>query len=184
MVGLYTQDQAAVGAALAYGRLRLLALPLMFCAYSVITALRNIGDARRPMLILAFCAALNAVLDPTVLSTALSFALGLWFLFTGRTRVRLTWAGLLRLDPEIDRKLLTVGLPAGAENLVHNGAQAVVLKVISLYKHGRRGRPGYRVPAVRACTWGPAPWPARTWQRSGWTGRGPLAGRRRCWAWR
>ena len=143
---------------LAYGRLRLLALPLMFSSYSVITALRNIGDARRPMYILAFCAVLNAVLDPllmfervpflglpelslgvfgaslaTVLSTALSFALGLWFLFTGRTRVRLSWAGLLRLDPEIDRKLLTIGLPSGAENLVRNGAQAVVLKVISLY---------------------------------------------------
>jgi putative MATE family efflux protein len=124
----------------------------------VITALRNIGDARRPMYILAFCAALNAALDPllmfervpilglpglslgvlgaslaTVASTALSFALGLWFLFTGRTRVRLTGAGLLRLDAEIDRKLLTVGLPSGAENLVRNGGQAVVLKVVSLY---------------------------------------------------
>jgi Na+-driven multidrug efflux pump len=68
-----------------------------------------------------------------VASTALSFALGLWYLFTGRTRVRLTWSGLLRLDAEIDRKLLTIGLPSGAENLVRNGAQAAVLKVVSLY---------------------------------------------------
>ncbi len=157
-VRLFTQEREVVGAALAYGRLRLLALPLMFSSYSVVTALRSIGDARRPMLILLFCAALNAVLDPllmfervpflglpglglgvfgaslaTVLSTALSFALGLWFLFTGRTRVRLTAAGLLRLDPEIDRKLLTVGLPSGVENLVRNGGQAVVLKVVSFY---------------------------------------------------
>ena len=158
VVGLYTRDPQVLEAALGYGRLRLLALPLMFSSYSVITALRNIGDARRPMYILAFCAALNAVLDPllmfrrvpvlglpglglgvfgaslaTVASTALSFLLGLWFLFSGRTRVHLAWSGLLRLEPEIDRKLLTIGLPAGAENLVRNGAQAVVLKVISLY---------------------------------------------------
>jgi putative MATE family efflux protein len=158
VAGLYSRDPRVVGAALSYGRLRLLALPLMFSSYSVITALRNIGDARRPMYILAFCAVLNAVLDPllmfkrvpflglpglglgvcgaslaTVLATALSFALGLWFLFTGRTRVRLTWGGLLRLVPQIDRQLLTVGLPSGAENLVRNGAQAMVLKVVSLY---------------------------------------------------
>ncbi len=157
-VGLYTRDPQVIGAALGYGRLRLLCLPLMFCSYSVITALRSIGDARRPMYVLLFCAVLNAVLDPllmfrrvpflglpglglgvfgaslaTVLATAISFGLGLWFLFTGRTRVRLTWAGLLRLEPEIDRQLLTIGLPSGAENLVRNGAQAAVLKVVSLY---------------------------------------------------
>jgi putative MATE family efflux protein len=158
VVGLYSRAPEVVGAALSYGRLRLLTLPLMFSSYSVITALRSIGDARRPMYILLVCAVLNAVLDPllmfervpglglrglglgvfgaslaTVLATALSFALGLWFLFAGRTRVRLTWAGLLRLDAEMDRKLLTIGLPAGAENLVRNGAQAAVLKVVSLY---------------------------------------------------
>ena len=157
-VGLYSADPEVIGAALSYGRIRLLALPLMFSSYTVITALRSIGDARRPLLILAFCAVLNAVLDPllmfrrlpflglpglglgvfgaslaTVISTALSFALGLWFLFSGRTRVRLSGRGLLRLDWEIDRKLLTVGLPSGAENLVRNGSQAVILKVISLY---------------------------------------------------
>ena len=157
-LALYTVSEPVTRAALAYGRIRILALPLMFSSYSVITALRSIGDAAKPLAILAFCAVLNAVLDPlfmferlpllglpglglgvfgaslaTVLATATSFALGLWFLFSGRTRVRLTGRGLLRLDREIDRKLLTIGLPSGAENLVRNGAQAAVLKVVSLY---------------------------------------------------
>jgi putative MATE family efflux protein len=157
-VALFTPAEPVARAALDYGRIRILALPLMFSSYSVITALRSIGDAAKPLVILVFCAVLNALLDPlfmfqrvpflglpglglgvfgaslaTVLATAASFALGLWFLFSGRTRVRVSGGGLLRLHREIDRKLLTIGLPSGAEALVRNGSQAVVLKVVSLY---------------------------------------------------
>jgi putative MATE family efflux protein len=122
------------------------------------TALRNIGDAKKPMLILTFSSIVNIILDPlfmfervpylgirgldlgifgaslaTVISVGLSFALGLWFLYSGRSRIRLTFRGLFRLDPPVDLRLITIGLPAGGEMLVRNAAQAIVLKLTSLF---------------------------------------------------
>jgi putative MATE family efflux protein len=158
VVSFYSGDGAVIEAALGYGRIRILTLPLAFSSYTVNTALRNIGDAKKPMLILAFSSIVNIILDPlfmfkrvpylgvpglglgifgaalaTVIAIGLSVVLGLWFLFSGRSRIRLTFRGLLRLDPQIDRQLITVGLPAGAEMLVRNGAQAVVLKLTTLF---------------------------------------------------
>jgi putative MATE family efflux protein len=158
VISFYSSDGAVLDAALRYGRIRILTLPLMFSSYTVNTALRNIGDAKKPMLILTFSSIVNIILDPlfmfktvpylgvpgldlgifgaslaTVISVGLSFVLGLWFLYSGRSRVRLTFRGLLRLDPSIDRQLITVGLPAGAEMLVRNGAMAIVLKFTTLF---------------------------------------------------
>jgi putative MATE family efflux protein len=158
VVSFYTGDQAVLDAALRYGRIRILTLPLMFSSYTVNTALRNIGDAKKPMLILAFSSIVNIILDPlfmfktvpyvgvpgldlgifgaslaTVISIGLSFLLGLWFLYSGRSRVRLTFRGLLRLEASIDRQLITIGLPAGGEMLVRNAAHAIVLKLTALF---------------------------------------------------
>jgi putative MATE family efflux protein len=158
VVRFYSGDPAVMQAALRYGRIRFLTLPLLFSSVTVNTALRNIGDAAKPMLILAFSSVVNMILDPlfmftsvpylglpglglgifgaslaTVIAIGLAFLLGLWFLYSGRSRVRLTWRGLLRLDPQIGRRLITIGLPTGAEMLVRNGAQAIVLKLTTLF---------------------------------------------------
>lgn len=158
LVGFFTSDARAASSALAYGRIRLLTLPLMFSSYTVNTALRNVGDARRPMLIMGASAVLNVVLDPlfmfhrlpgvglpglglgvfgaalaTVVSTGVAFLLGLGFLVSPRSRVPIRPRGLLRLHAAIDRQLISIGLPAGAEMLTRHLAQAVVLKVASVH---------------------------------------------------
>jgi Na+-driven multidrug efflux pump len=52
-----------------------------------------------------------------VICISLSFAAGFGLLVRDRHRVRVTFRGLLSLDREIDRKLIAIGLPSGAEML-------------------------------------------------------------------
>ena len=69
----------------------------------------------------------------TVICICLSFALGFGLLASGRHKVRLSIRGLFRLDPAIDRKLLTIGLPSGGEMLARQVAGLVTTKFVAMY---------------------------------------------------
>ena len=64
LLGFLTQDEEVLKHALDYGFIRLFFLPMMFSSYTVNTALRCVGDAKSPMMIMLFVSILNAVLDP------------------------------------------------------------------------------------------------------------------------
>jgi len=158
LVTFFTKEQEVQRYAQEYGSLRLYFLPLMFSSYTVNTALRCTGDAKKPMVIMFCSSILNILLDPvfifdyipgtripglglgvfgaalaTVLSGTLAFAAGIYILFSGRARVKITFRGLYRLDWSIDRKLLTIGFPTGLEMFFRNFAQFFTLKFISFY---------------------------------------------------
>ena len=69
----------------------------------------------------------------TVISISVAFAVGFGLLASGRTRVRLSLSGLFRLDPAIDRKLLSIGLPSGGEMLARQVAGLVTTKFVAFY---------------------------------------------------
>lgn len=158
LLNFFTTDQGVVKSALDYGYIRIFFLPIMFSSFTVNTALRCLGDAKSPMYIMGFASILNIILDPllmfevipgtsipglgmgvfgaavaTVISTVVAFAVGFGMFFTKRSKVRLTLKGIWSLNWEIDKKLITIGLPSGVEGLFRQFSGLLTLKFISLY---------------------------------------------------
>jgi putative MATE family efflux protein len=158
MVRLFTRDDAVVSLALEYGRTRAVFMPIFFSSFSVNTIFRCTGDAKTPMYLLIGSAAVNIILDPilmfdvipftslsglglgmrgaaiaTVLSYSLAFLVGFIMLLTGRAGVPISMKGMIRLDRETVRKLVTIGLPSGIEMLFRNAANSIMIILIGTY---------------------------------------------------
>jgi putative MATE family efflux protein len=155
---LFSNDAEVVAAGLAYGRIRTFFIPIFFMTYSCFTALRCTGDPASQMWIMLASSVLNIFLAPilmferipligwrgaglgvfgaglaTVICISLSFAIGFGLVSRGKRGPRISVRGLLRLDPAIDRKLLTIGLPSGGEMLARQLAGLVTTKFVALY---------------------------------------------------
>lgn len=155
---LFTTDEEVIAYALEYGVIRILFLPIFFSSYSVNTIFRCTGDGRTPMILLIVSALINLVADPllmfeqvpgtslrglgwgmkgatiaTVFSTCVAFGIGFALLLRKDATVRLRPKHLLRLDPEIDKKLFLIGLPSGINMFLRNIASLLMLRLIGLY---------------------------------------------------
>lgn len=151
-------NKEVLGLSTVYGRIRLITLPLAFSSYTVNTALRCIGDARKPLYIMVFSGVLNMILDPimifdvipyvgirgmgfgiagaayaTVISQAMAFAVGLYILMSGKTYVRISFKRGIYFVRDLDIKLLTVGLPTGLEGLLRNVGSFIAMRFIASY---------------------------------------------------
>lgn len=73
LLGLFTDDAVVLSEALAYGRIRMIMLPIMFSSFTVATALRCVGDAHRAMQIMFVSAGLNILLDPLFIFETVPF---------------------------------------------------------------------------------------------------------------
>lgn len=158
LMSFFTSDKAVLQMAQDYGYLRIFFLPFMFSSFTVNTALRCTGDVKSPMIIMIFSSILNIVLDPlfmfetipgtsisglgmgifgaslaTVISTTLAFLGGFAFLFSRKATVRPKLKGLLKLQWDMDRKLLTIGLPIGAETFSRQFSLFLIMKFAALY---------------------------------------------------
>nr|WP_243427860.1 MATE family efflux transporter [Alkaliphilus hydrothermalis] len=158
LLGFFTNDPEVFSLGLEYGYIRIFFLPIMFSSYTVNTAFRCVGDAKRPMIIMIVAAILNIVLDPifmfdtipytsipglglgvfgaalaTVISVSVTFIIGFGFILSNKTKVKINPSRLLKLNLEIDRKLISIGLPSGAEAFSRNLVGIVILKFVSLY---------------------------------------------------
>lgn len=158
LLNFFTNDIAVIKNGLSYGYIRIFFLPIFFSSFSLNTALRCIGDSKKPMYIMGISALLNIILDPifmfnrvpfigipglglgvfgaavaTVISITVACSLGFWIFLSGRTDIRISIKGLFKLDKELDKKLITIGLPSGFENLLRNLSGFLVIKMIGLY---------------------------------------------------
>ncbi|SCZ03328.1 MATE family efflux transporter [Alkaliphilus peptidifermentans] len=158
LLGFFTQDPVVSEAALSYGYIRIFFLPIMFSSYTVNTAFRCVGDAKRPMIIMVTAAILNIVLDPififdtipgtsipglglgvfgaalaTVISISVTFIIGFAYVLSNKTKVKIKLKRLLKLNFEIDKKLITIGLPNGIEAFLRNLVGIFTLKFITYY---------------------------------------------------
>lgn len=163
LVSFFTSDQMTFKAAMDYGFIRTFFLPIMFSSYTVNTAMRCIGDSKKPLYIMIIVSILNVVLDPilmfdtipgisifghaihgfglgvfgaalaTVISSVVAFLIAFWILLSGKTYIKIELKKLLRLDKEIDKKLITIGLPSGFEGLNRNLANFILFKMIAFY---------------------------------------------------
>ncbi len=144
--------------AITYGRIRLITLPLAFSSYTVNTALRCIGDGRKPLYIMGLSGITNMILDPimifdvipvigirgmgmgiagaayaTVIAQTAAFAVGLYILMSGKTFVKIGFKRGIYFVKTIDMKLLSIGLPTGLEGLLRNMGSFLVMKFIASY---------------------------------------------------
>lgn len=158
LMSFFTNDPLVLKLSLEYGYIRILCIPLLFAMASFNTVLRSIGDAKSSMYILFLSSGLNLVLDPffmfervpglnipglnlgvfgaalaTVISIAVAYLIGLIILTTGKTKVRISIKGLFKLNREINRKLLKIGLPSGVSTFFTHFFQILMLKIIAFY---------------------------------------------------
>lgn len=157
VVMFFSDDPIVTRSALDYGYARIWFLPIFFSMYSVNTILRCVGDAKKPMYIMIVSSVLNMILDPifmfdtipyvglkglglgvkgaayaTVLSLCISFAWGFSFIVTGKTNIKIDIRNLTKLDWELDKKLITIGLPTGMESLLRNLSGFIVIKIVGV----------------------------------------------------
>lgn len=154
-------NSQVLGEAVVYGRIRLITLPLAFSSYTVNTALRCIGDAKKPLYIMALSGVINMILDPimifdvipyigvrgmgmgiagaayaTVISQAVAFFIGLYILMSGKSLVKISFKRGIYFVRSIDIKLLTIGMPTGLEGLLRNSGGFLIMRFIASYGVG------------------------------------------------
>ena len=155
---LYTNDLTVIKDALAYGRIRIIFMPIMFSSFTVTTALRCSGDAKSPMIITMFTAILNMVLDPififktipfiglpglglgifgaalaTVIATTLSFVIGFYLMFGPKSKLSIRAQELISIDLELAKRVTKIGLPQATSDFLNNLANIILIGIISLY---------------------------------------------------
>lgn len=155
---LYSNDPKVISHGLEYGYLRSVFIPVFFSSYTVNTILRSIGDGRTPMLLLLTSALVNMILDPlfmfsiipgtsirglgwgmfgasfaTCLSYAVAFIGGLIYLTSGKAPLTIRLKGVFHLDKELDKRLLSIGLPSGLNMLFRSVISFIFLKLVALY---------------------------------------------------
>ncbi len=110
------------------------------------------GDTVTPMKINIIARSIHAVLDPflifgwwlfpfmgvsgAALSNVIGYTLGtslaLWFFFTGRTRLRLTFRGF-RLDPNMLWRIVKIALPACVAHMERSTGRVLLLGIIARF---------------------------------------------------
>lgn len=164
LAAFFDNNPRVIQSVISYGYIRIFFIPIMFSSFTVNTALRSIGDSKKPFYLMLISSVLNVVLDPififdtlpiklgfiefnlkglgmgvfgaglaTVISITVAFTIGLYFLTSGKSYIKIDIKGIFKLDKEIDYKLMTIGLPNGVEALNRNLSNFVVMKFIGHY---------------------------------------------------
>lgn len=155
---IYTTDAKVISYGLHYGYLRSAFIPIFFSSYTVNTILRSTGDAKTPMKLLLATAVLNMILDPlfmfsvipftsirglgwgmfgsalaTCISYLVAFLVGFAYLLGGKAPLSIRFSKIFHLDKELDKRLLTIGLPSGLHMLLRSLVTFIFLKLVAHY---------------------------------------------------
>ncbi len=158
LFSFFTDDPEVIKYGMEYGLIRVLFLPIFFSSYSINTIFRTTGDAKTPMKLLIVTAIVNMIADPlmmfdvipgtsirglgwgirgaaiaTVLSISIAFVAGFILLMRGKAAVKVKVKDFFYLDGEISRKLITIGLPAGLNQLLRNFSNFIFLRLVAIY---------------------------------------------------
>ena len=158
LLHLYTKDALVIQAAKDYGYLRIFFFPIFFASFSVNTIFRCQEDAKTPMYIMGLSTLLNLILDPififdtipfiglpglgfgvygaavaTVISITISFLFGFILLLKGHNGIYIRFKELFHLNPEIDKKLITIGIPNGLEFFSRFMFNAIMMRFVAVY---------------------------------------------------
>lgn len=136
-----------------YGRILLIALPVLFPTWTVFTALRCISQPRTAMALMLASALLNAVLDPflilgwaglprlgvagaawaSFISFGLTVAVGFALFCLGAFPVRLEWAAFRRMHVTTMLQMLKIGIPAALGTVSFALGRLVVMPLLATF---------------------------------------------------
>ncbi len=158
LLTFFTDVQVVKQQAFDYGSIRLLFLPIAFASYSVNTIFRCTGDTKTPMILMGVTSFINIVLDPflmfetvpiigvsglglgvkgaafaTGICVVISLLVGIGILLSGKAHVKISVKGLFKLDKELSKKLILIGLPSGLEGMMRSLCNFIALKMISVF---------------------------------------------------
>lgn len=137
----------------AYGRILLFGLPIMYCTYSVFTALRGVANPNIAMILMFGSSFLNMALDPvfmfgymglpefgirgaaiaSVASFALTFLIGLILFNSSLVNVKLNYLSLAGISAKSMGKMLKIGLPAWLGEASWSSSRLVITPIIATF---------------------------------------------------
>jgi len=148
ILAVMTDDMSLVGLGTSYGRIYFLGLPFMFTSYTVYTALRGVGDARKAMAIMLFSTGLNMVLDPifimklnmgvegaaiaTVISAVCAVGVGVWVLRSGVSNIKIRLRDF-RPDTAVMAQILKIGFPPFLEHIARSISMWLIAIFVAFY---------------------------------------------------
>jgi putative MATE family efflux protein len=148
ILAVMTDDRSLVGLGTSYGRIYFAGLPFMVTSYTVYTALRGVGDARKAMAIMLFSTGLNMGLDPlliirfglgvegaaaaTVISAVCAVLVGIWVLGSGVTNIRVRMRDF-RPDAAVMGQILKIGFPPFLEHMARSVSMWLIAIFVAFY---------------------------------------------------
>lgn len=148
LYGLYGDVEADVMAySIEYFSIALLATPLWFIYYQCVGVFRSAGDTKMPMKVSMLMNIVNIVLSVVLVifmdmgpagagwsmlcAVGTAALVGLFKIFDPKSVVCIRGEFKLRLEKAIVSKTLSVGIPAGIENLMFNGGKVILQVFLS-----------------------------------------------------
>jgi len=150
---LFGAQGEALEMAVWYGRIMLLALPLLNTGYTYNTALRAAGDALTPMYLMLSTLIINLTLNvlfilgigpwpslgikgvayATAFSQVYLLFAGLWVYTRGRKTISFKAIELLKPRFDMMKKIFLIGLPTGFQGLIGGLAHSILIRIIAIY---------------------------------------------------
>jgi len=150
ILGIFGVSTDVVDQGAAYLRIQFVGMVAMGFVMMTGSTMQASGDTMNPMKISVIYRVLHVVLCPflvfgwwifpkmgvsgaavtTVISQSLGGAIGLWFLFSGRTRLRLSFRGF-RFDTRLLWRIVKVGLPASINSMERSVVGLVMMWFIA-----------------------------------------------------
>ena len=148
ILSVMTDDMPLVALGTSYGKIYFLGLPFMFTSYTVYTALRGVGDARKAMAIMLFSTGLNMVLDPifimtldmgvkgaaiaTVVSAVCAVGVGVWVMRSGVSNIKIRIRDF-RPDTAVMVQILKIGFPPFLEHITRSISMWLIAIFVAFY---------------------------------------------------
>lgn len=141
---------------ISYGRVMIVALPILYATYTVFTALRSIAHPNWAMGLMIGSNVLNIVLDPllmfgwgplpawgivgaavaSVVSYSLTLSVGLAMFYADRFHIRLHRRGKVPISLKSMWKIVRIGVPAWLGDLSFSGSRLVITPIVAGFGTG------------------------------------------------
>jgi len=146
-------DELALEMGVQYGRIMFMGMGIMYATYSIYTAMRGTANPQMAMILMLASNALNMVLDPifmfgylglpamgiegaalaSVLSYAITLAVGLFLFYADFTNVRLHLVGKVPMHLTSMWKLVRIGIPSWFGSMSFSGARLILTPLIAAF---------------------------------------------------
>lgn len=151
MLALMGAKGNALSMGIEYGQVMFMGMAIMYATYSYYTAMRGVANPQMAMYLMIASNILNAILDPififgylglpafgikgaaiaSVISYTLTFAVGAYLFYGGKTNVRLNLVGRVPVSIKSMLKIIKIGAPAWAGSMSYSGARLVITPLVA-----------------------------------------------------